>query len=89
VSAEAVKSYVVELRMTAAGPDRLAVAAEQARVAAEQLTREGVPVRYVRSILIPGDETCFLVFEVPSVQAVSEASRRAALDYDRIVEAVQ
>ena len=46
-------------------------------------------MRYVRSILIPGDETCFLVFEGLSAQAVGEASRRAALDYDRIVEAVQ
>ena len=89
MSVEAVKSYVVELYVTAAGPDGLADAAEQARVAAEQLTREGVPVRYVRSILIPGDETCFLVFEGPSAQAVGEASRRAALDYDRVVEALQ
>ena len=83
------KSYVVELYMTAVGSDGLAVAAGRARLAAEQLTREGMPVRYVRSILIPGDETCFLVFEGPSAQAVGEASRRAALDYDRIVEAVQ
>ena len=71
------KTYVVELNTTAAGPDGLAFAAEQARVAAEQLTREGVPVRYVRSILIPGDETCFLVFEGPSAQAVGEASAGA------------
>ena len=83
------KSYVVELTMTAVGQDGLGLAAEQARVAAEQLTREGVPVRYVRSILIPGDETCFLVFEGSSAQAVGEASRRAALGYGRIVEAVQ
>lgn len=75
--------------MAGTGPDGLAAAAERAHLAAEQLAREGTPVRYVRSILIPADETCFHVFEGPSAQAVGEASRRAALDYDRIVEAVQ
>ena len=75
--------------MAGASPDVLAAAVERARIAAVQLAHEGSPVRYVRSILIPGDEMCFHVFEGPSAEAVGEASRRAALDYDRIVEAVQ
>lgn len=84
-----IKTYLVELYMPSAGPDRLAATADEARRAAEELSREGTPVEYVRSIFIPEDETCFHVFEGPSAQAVGEASRRAALDYDRIVEAVQ
>lgn len=47
----------------------------------------GTPVRYRRSIAIPEDETCFHVFEGRSVEAVEEVSRRAALEYERIVEA--
>src|SRR5258705_6175124 len=31
----------------------------RARAAAEQLSREGVPIRYVRTTYLPDDETCF------------------------------
>jgi hypothetical protein len=82
------KTYLVELYMPATGPERLAAVVEQARLAAEQSTREGTPVKYVRSIFIPEDETCFHVFEASSAQAMGKASRRAALDHERIVEAV-
>jgi len=46
------------------------------------------PVRYVRSIVIPGDETCLHLVEGDSVAQVSEAFDQAGLSADRIVEAV-
>ena len=49
---------------------------------------EGNSVRYLRSILIPGDETCLHLFEADSVEQVAEAFERAGLNADRIVEAV-
>lgn len=48
----------------------------------------GDGVCYVRSLLLPEDETCFHVFEAPSADALGEASRRASFPYTRIVEAV-
>lgn len=60
----------------------------RARLASVELQREGTPVRYVRSILIPGDETCLHLFQGPSVEAVREASERAGFSAQRIVEAV-
>ena len=45
-------------------------------------------VRYLRSILIPGDETCLHLVEADSVERVAEAFARAGLEADRIVEAV-
>jgi Protein of unknown function (DUF4242) len=83
------KSYLVELYEPAPGPGVLAAAANRARDAAEQLTREGTPVTYVRSLLIPGDEICFHLFEATSAEAIGRASRRAELDYERIVEVLQ
>jgi hypothetical protein len=62
--------------------------AEQTRVAAEQLTREGTPVRYVRSIFVPEDETCFFLCEAASLEIVRETARRADLRFERIAEAV-
>jgi len=43
----------------------------------------------VRSTFLPEDEVCLHVFEAPSLQAAGEVSRRAAIAYDRIVEAVE
>ena len=76
-----VETYVARADVT--GP---AKRARRARFVAEQLRREGEPVRYVRSIFVPEDETCFYLFEAPSVDAVFEAARRASLRVDRITE---
>ena len=81
-----VKSYVVELQVPAGSATDLAAAGERARSAAEQLTREGTSVRWVRSVYAPEDETCLLVFEAPTPEAVHQAGRRAGLTYERIVE---
>jgi hypothetical protein len=53
------------------------------------MTREGQRVRYLRSIFVPEDEICFLLFEAASPELVGKASRRAELAYERIVEAIQ
>lgn len=60
---------------------------ERARVAAEELTREGTPVRFLRSIFVPEDETGFYLCEAASVEAVRELAKRAALPVERVVEA--
>jgi hypothetical protein len=57
------------------------------RVAAEAASREGSEIRYLRSIFVPKDETCFYLFEGPSADAVRELGERAGLAPLRIVEA--
>jgi hypothetical protein len=81
-------SSTVELYQPA-GSGNGPVGVERAREAAERLTSEGMRVWYVRSILIPAAETCFHVFEGVSAEAIGAASRRAAIDYERIVEVLQ
>ena len=60
---------------------------ERAREAASGLTLAGTPVRYVRTIFVREDETCFHVFEAASAESVREVARRALLSAQRIVEA--
>ena len=60
--------------------------AERARVAAEELSRKGTSVRYLRSIFVPDDETCFLLYEAESVGVVREAARLAGLPFEQIAE---
>lgn len=45
--------------------------------------------RYVRTTFLPSDEVVLHLFEAPSLAAVQRAGERAALTYDRIVEAVE
>ena len=61
----------------------------RARVAATQLASEGRDVRYVRTMFLPGDETCFHLYDAASPALVEEASRRAGITFDRVVEAVE
>jgi hypothetical protein len=49
---------------------------------------DGTSVRYLRSILIPGDETCLHLVEADSAEHVAEVCERSGLKADRIVEAV-
>jgi hypothetical protein len=62
-------------------------APESARRAAELATKEGIAVRYLRTTVLPGDETCFHLFEASSHAVIEAAALRAGLAFDRIVEA--
>ena len=60
--------------------------ARRARLAADALTREGTPVRYLRSIYVPEDETCFVLYEAASSDAVQKAAARADLTCPRVAQ---
>jgi hypothetical protein len=80
--------YLAELYLPRSGSDGLHDAARRARTAAKELTAEGTAVRYLRSIFVPQDETYFLLYEAESADAVAEASARAGIAVERIVDAV-
>ncbi len=82
------RTYLVELYLPSLGAPALADLARRARAAALAVTLEGTAVRYIRAIYVPGDETCFVLFEAASKEAVRSASRRASIACDRIVEAL-
>jgi Protein of unknown function (DUF4242) len=80
--------FLVELYVSRAAATSTDLRAERARRAAEELDGEGTAIRYLSSILVPDDETCFYLYEAGCADAVQEAARRAGLHYDRISEAV-
>jgi Nickel responsive protein SCO4226-like len=61
----------------------------RARLAADELSRPGRSVRYLRSTYVPEDHLCLHVFEAPSIETVHAASERAGLSALRIVEALE
>lgn len=82
-------SYLVEVYLPRSRAREARAIGRRARTAAEQLSREGVPIRYVRTTYLPDDEMCFHLFEAGTLAAVEEASRRAALGRARIVPAIE
>jgi hypothetical protein len=83
-----VRTFLAECYVSAPSPtDELSALLRLGAQAAEG--HEGASVRYIRSILVPGDETCFHVFEAPSSDAVVEVGRITSLPMIRIVEALE
>jgi Protein of unknown function (DUF4242) len=79
--------FLLEVYATRTDSRSIDEAARRARAAAESFAFEGPYVRYVRSIFVPEDETCFYVYEADSVETVREVAHRAGLSVDRVVEA--
>ncbi len=61
-------------------------AADLARRAGAAAARDGI--RFVEAILVPGDESCFALFDASSSDQVYAAGTRAGIPIDRVVEAV-
>jgi hypothetical protein len=80
--------YLVEVYVPRNGVAEVREAAARARASVQQLSDEGMSVRYVRAIFVPEDETCFHVFEASTSEAVHTASARAAFRAQRIVQSV-
>jgi hypothetical protein len=59
------------------------------REACAEQTRSGSPVTYLRAILVPEDETCFLLFDADSPDAVRAVVTRAAVPFERISAAIE
>ena len=72
-------TFIVESYGTAG-----AVADQRAR--AELIPRLGTGISYIRTTIVPGDQTLLHLFEAMSSDALREAIAIAALDCDRIVE---
>jgi hypothetical protein len=80
--------FLLELYVARTDAAAMSSAARRARLAAEELTGEGMPVHCVRSIFVAEDETCFLLYEAASADAVRAAAGRAALPFDHVAEVV-
>jgi hypothetical protein len=82
------REFVAEQYLPADAREVAAGGAGAARAAAEELTREGTEIEFVRSIFIPDDETCLHLYRAESSDAVRAVAERAALRLERVAEAI-
>ena len=74
--------FIVEVYVPRTG----AIGTASVRAAAEA---HPSPVRYLRAILVPEDETCYLLFDAVSADDVRAVVTRAAVPFERICAAMQ
>jgi Protein of unknown function (DUF4242) len=78
--------FLVEFYLSRTDAEALDRSVRRARLAAEEQTRRGMPVRYLRSMYLPEDETCLLLYEAESAEAVRQAGAMAAVTVERVSE---
>lgn len=71
--------YLVELMPAENGFDDIQALTSRSRAACHELSAQHVSVRLLRSVFVPDDGTCFLLFEAASASAVVHAAQKAAL----------
>jgi hypothetical protein len=81
--------FLVELERPDLPGAEVQALADRSRAVAAQMRGEGASLRYLRTIYVPEDGRCFLLFEGGSAVEVSEAGRRAGLAPRGVVEAIK
>jgi hypothetical protein len=80
--------FLVELYLPRSTPSAARQHAVRARRAAVELSRAGTAVRYLRSIFVPDEETCFYLYEAATAADVRAAAQLAQLPVHNVVEAI-
>jgi hypothetical protein len=78
------QTYLVEHYRPGLDVDTLREWADRVRAAAAELERQGKPVRYVRSTIVPADEALLCTLEATSAELVREAYARAGVPFERL-----
>jgi hypothetical protein len=82
-----VARYLVELEQPADGWGGLTAMVASAREVAAAMHAGGLPVRFLRSIVVPEDGTCYLLYEASSAEVAQAAAERAAATVRRVAHA--
>ena len=68
--------------------EQLAAAQTAAIKTSEKFSSEGKPVRYIRSIFVPGEAHCMCLFDAANADLVKEVNEEANIPFTRITEAL-
>jgi len=77
-------TFVVETYLSGSTDGEPDSTISRIRSAADALSAAGEAVRYLRSIFIPDEEVCLLLFEADSAELVKALTERAGVDADRV-----
>lgn len=86
LAAPRLSRYLVELTPVHNGFDDIQAISARSRAACDELTEQNIAVRLLRSVFVPDDGSCYLLFEALSAEAVGQAARLAALSVGPVLE---
>jgi hypothetical protein len=83
------KTYLVEHYWPGITAEAFHSTTRRVRTTARSMARDGSPIRYRHSIMVPADEAAFCVFDAVSMELIEQLYARAGLRFDRIVAALE
>lgn len=79
--------FVTERSLKGIQMDQLAAAQKRAIETAEKFSREGRPVKYLRSTFVPDSGCCSCLFEAQDAATVEALNETAKIPYQRVAPA--
>ena len=82
------QTYLVEHYRPGFTAERLQEWAARVRATSVGMAREGEPVRYLRSTIVPADESLLCLLEAPSDELVRAVYARAGIPFERLTAVI-
>ena len=80
--------YMVERSLKGIPMNDLAAAQQKAISTGLEMTKAGIPVRYIRSTFAPDSGRCMCLFEANDAEQVKMLNEKAQIPYDSVVPAL-
>ncbi len=80
--------YMVDRDVPGASLEQLTDLQQAAIQSSQRFTSAGKPVRYIRSLFVPGEERCLCLFQSTERVLVQQVNDDAGLPYTRIIPAL-
>ena len=80
------RRFLLELTPPENGFEDIQALSARSRAACDEVTTEDAPVRLLRSVFVPEDRTCFLLFEASSAPDLQKVAGLAAVPVRHVWE---
>jgi Protein of unknown function (DUF4242) len=81
-------TFMVERYLPGVSAGQAAAAELLAKQVALHLRAQSGTVHHLRSLFVPQDEQCFVLFQATSAHALAETIQRVGIAYERITEVI-
>lgn len=81
--------FVVKRDLPGITPEALQSAGMRAKTCCAEMTKEGQPVRWIRSFYLPETAQTHCYFEATTKELVEEANKRARIPFSQITPVVE